>query len=46
MKIIQEETIQPVEHRIQQRYQVDSMSCLFFLLGMFLCAYSLHYFIW
>ena len=43
MKIIQEENIQPVEHRIQQRYRLDSMCCLFFILGMFLCAYLFHH---
>jgi hypothetical protein len=45
MKIVQEENIQQVEHRIGNRYQLDSMSCLFFVLGMFVSAYLLHTFI-
>lgn len=45
MKIVQEENIQHVEHRIQRNLRLDIMSCLFFILGMFLCAYLLHHFI-
>jgi hypothetical protein len=42
MKIVQEENLQQVEHHIGQRYQLDLMSCLFFVLGMFISAYFLH----
>jgi hypothetical protein len=45
MKVVQEENIQHVEHHIVQRYPLDMMSCLFFCLGMFICAYFLHHFI-
>lgn len=30
MKIVQEENLQHVEHQLEQRYQLDPMSCLFF----------------
>ncbi len=36
MKIVQEENLQHVEHQLEQRYQLDPMSCLFFALGMLL----------
>ena len=45
MRIVQEENLQQVEHRIGNRYQLDLMSCLFFVLGMFVSAYLLHTFI-
>ena len=45
MKIVQEENLQHVEHQLEQRYQLEPMSCLFFALGMLLSAYGLHYFV-
>ncbi|WOE31559.1 MULTISPECIES: hypothetical protein [unclassified Acinetobacter] len=45
MKMMQEENIQPLEHRIERTIRVDIISCLFFMLGMFICAYLLHHFI-
>ncbi|SDY16019.1 hypothetical protein SAMN05421643_104163 [Acinetobacter kyonggiensis] len=45
MKILQEENIQHVEHQLSKRFQLDSISCLFFVLGMFMSAYLLHHFI-
>ncbi|NNH00867.1 MULTISPECIES: hypothetical protein [Acinetobacter Taxon 24] len=45
MKIVQEENIQQVEHQLGKRFQLDSISCLFFVLGMFMSAYLLHLFI-
>ena len=45
MKIVQEENIQPIQQRIWTRPKLDIISCLFFILGMFICAYILHYFI-
>jgi len=45
MKIVQEENIQSVEHQLNSRYQIDGMSCLFFALGMLMCAFILHTFI-
>lgn len=45
MKVVQEENIQQTDALIERRYQIDSMSCLFFILGMFISAYGLHHFI-
>ncbi|MEG0826824.1 MAG: hypothetical protein VB979_03320 [Acinetobacter sp.] len=45
MKIVQEENIQQVEHQLIKRFQLDPISCLFFVLGMFMSAYLLHHFI-
>ncbi len=45
MKIVQEENIQQVEPHLGKRFQLDSVSCLFFVLGMFMSAYMLHHFI-
>lgn len=45
MKVVQEENIQTVETQLNSRYQIDSMSCLFFVLGMLMCAFILHTFI-
>ncbi|MFC6053234.1 hypothetical protein ACFPT0_10375 [Acinetobacter portensis] len=45
MRIVQEENLQQVEHRIGNRYQLDFMSCLFFVLGMLASAYLLHTFV-
>ncbi|WP_291354756.1 MULTISPECIES: hypothetical protein [unclassified Acinetobacter] len=45
MKIVQEENIQTVEHQLVKRFQLDTISCLFFVLGMFMSAYLLHHFI-
>jgi len=45
MKIVQEENLQSVEHQMGQRYRLDKMSCLFFVLGMMISAYLLHQFI-
>ncbi len=45
MKIVQEENIRQVEHQLSKRFQLDSISCLFFVLGMFMSAYLLHHFI-
>ncbi|GJC30095.1 hypothetical protein KAM398_00740 [Acinetobacter sp. KAM398] len=45
MKIVQEENLQHVEHQLEQRFQLDPMSCLFFALGMLLSAYGLHFFV-
>ncbi|WP_291335424.1 hypothetical protein [Acinetobacter sp. UBA801] len=45
MKIVQEENLQHVEHQLEQRYQLEPMSCLFFALGMLLSVYGLHYFV-
>lgn len=45
MKIMQEEeNIQQMETRIERRFQFDTIPYLFFVLGMFLCAYLLHHF--
>ena len=45
MKIVQEENIQQTEHQLSQQFPLDSVSCLFFVLGMFMCSYILHHFI-
>ncbi|MCT8089935.1 MULTISPECIES: hypothetical protein [unclassified Acinetobacter] len=45
MKIVQEENIRTVEHQLVKRFQLDTISCLFFVLGMFMSAYLLHHFI-
>lgn len=45
MKIVQEENLQQVEHHLGSRYQLDMMSCLFFVLGMLICGYILHKFV-
>jgi hypothetical protein len=45
MKIVQEENIQTVGHQLVKRFQLDTISCLFFVLGMFMSAYLLHHFI-
>ncbi|CAM4131537.1 hypothetical protein [Acinetobacter pragensis] len=45
MKIVQEENLQHAGHRLISRYQVEPMACLFFILGMMICAYLLHTFI-
>lgn len=45
MKIVQEENMQQVEHQLTKHFQLDSTSCLFFVLGMFMSAYILHHFI-
>jgi hypothetical protein len=45
MKIVQEETLQQVEHHLSSRYQIDLMSSLFFILGMLICGLVLHIFI-
>ncbi len=45
MKIVQEENIQTVEHQLVKRFQLDTISCLFFVLGIFMSAYLLHHFI-
>jgi hypothetical protein len=45
MKVVQEENIQQTDSLIQRRYQIDAMSCVFFILGMFISAYVLHHFI-
>lgn len=45
MKIVQEEDMQQVEHQLTKRFQLDTISCLFFALGMFMSAYILHHFI-
>ncbi|WP_291369784.1 MULTISPECIES: hypothetical protein [unclassified Acinetobacter] len=45
MKIVQEENIQTVEHQLVKRFQLDTISCLFFVLGMFMSTYLLHHFI-
>lgn len=45
MKIVQEETLQQVEHHLSSRYNIDMMSCLFFILGMLICGFILHTFI-
>lgn len=45
MRIVQEENLQQVGHRIGSRYQLDFMSCLFFMLGMFTSAYLIHTFV-
>jgi len=45
MKIVQEENISSVEHQLSKRFELDPISCLFFVLGMFMSAYILHQFI-
>ncbi|HJF27051.1 hypothetical protein OC498_03640 [Acinetobacter bohemicus] len=45
MKIVQEENLQQVEHRLGSRYDLDMMSCVFFALGMLICGFILHTFI-
>ncbi|WP_162898107.1 MULTISPECIES: hypothetical protein [unclassified Acinetobacter] len=45
MKIVQEENLQPLEHQLTSRYHIEPMACLFFALGMLMCAYILHTFI-
>jgi hypothetical protein len=45
MKIVQEENIPSVEHHLSKRFELDTVSCLFFVLGMFMSAYILHHFI-
>ncbi|MHA3891405.1 hypothetical protein [Acinetobacter sp. GXMZU3951] len=45
MKIVQEENLQSVETQLEQRYQLDTMSCIFFVFGMMTSAYILHQFI-
>lgn len=45
MKIVQEENIQQIEHHLSSRYNLDMMSCLFFVLGMIMCGFILHLFI-
>ena len=45
MKIVQEENLQRVETQLEQRFQLDAMSCLFFVFGMLTSAYILHQFI-
>ena len=45
MKILQEENIQAIEPEFIKRFQLDSIACLFFILGMFMSAYLLHHFI-
>jgi len=45
MKIVQEENIPTVQPRVWTKPRLDIISCLFFVLGMFICAYFLHHFI-
>jgi|GEM_PF-375167 hypothetical protein len=45
MKVVQEENLSQVDHHMESRYQIEPMSCLFFMLGMLICAYVLHTFI-
>lgn len=45
MKIVQEENLQRVETQLEQRYQLDTMSCIFFVFGMMTSAYIQHQFI-
>lgn len=45
MKIVQEENIQHAEHQFIKHFDLDSTSCVFFMLGMLLSAYLLHHFI-
>ncbi|WP_167348722.1 MULTISPECIES: hypothetical protein [Acinetobacter] len=45
MKVVQEENLSQVDHQIESRYRIEPMSCLFFILGMLICAYFLHNFV-
>lgn len=45
MKTIQEENMQQIQSLSVNFYKLDKMSCIFFILGMFICAYGLHHFI-
>jgi hypothetical protein len=45
MKIVQEENLHQVEHHLRSSYDIDMMSCLFFALGMLICAFLLHLFV-
>ncbi len=45
MKIMQEENLHQVEQSIRSRYDIDLMSGTFFVLGMLICGFLLHLFI-
>ena len=45
MKIVQEESLRQVSQKIGVFHHIDGMSCLFFLLGIVLCATLLNQFI-
>ncbi|MFV5490006.1 hypothetical protein [Acinetobacter sp. ASP199] len=45
MKIVQEENLHQVEHHLSSGYHIDMMSCLFFALGMLICGFLLHLFV-
>ncbi|MGE8541803.1 hypothetical protein [Acinetobacter sp. ANC 3813] len=45
MKIVQEENLPQAGHSLISRYQIEPMACLFFALGMMICAYLVHTFI-